>query len=775
MPIDPSTDGAPVSVTPSVPSAPTTPPAATATPDLGGQQPPNLPAPTGPSVTAAPASVAAPTQGQPVAQQNPQQPQQPGQSGTVSKTPAVHPSVARAGILRNVAQALAGGPSYRTSVDPNTGQVTRTQVPLSKGDVAMALAFTALSGGLAGLGQRGPNAVGLAGAAGLAQGQQLAQQRQQSSQQQTEDAKADADSQYNALARKAQLLDINSRIATQTKSAERMDLENQQLGLQNMNAAVDTNAGLLSELQQQGGVSEDHVSQDALQAGIASAKYNATEAIALPDGIATINGKPEQTFSIIPNTALKTNLTQEQFDTYANANVPGFPKGTKLPSGGYPVSVFTLARANAQMLGVSMAKSELGQVADTLSASNDPASKELAKSIPNLDTVLSDKTNGPVLAQALGKLGKWTAYSDVHGMNLAESLHAMSQPTKADPRNPKQTVANPDQGAGTTIISALGNGDLQKGMAILQAYHDEVTPAPIKNIAEAQSIATDPTSSSREVTRAKAFLAADRAQKAGTAGAEAAARKPYERSAGTGTGTLNASALTPTEYGAIVDGIGTNTLDASQMLRYGKADQLKILADVKAKYPGFDSTQYHANLGLAKWATSGKGGDIIQSLNTLQDHAQDFAANVNALGNTDSSLLNKPVNVLRRNTGNTAIGPTLARMLAVRTEYMNTLNGNHALSVEDKSDAAKLLNEDQSPSQWLAVMQQLTHTASIRGSETNARYKATFGRDMPNYRGGSQPQPGGSANVVPPGATPGRDGNGRVIGYRTSDGKVVKF
>ncbi len=777
MPFDSSDPQQPVvSNTPPVSSTPNTPPSAApataipapastpdsqhsqpsqAQPDLGGNgAPPQLPAPIAPNVQIAS--------------------EQPGQPGSVSNAP-VHPSVAKAGILRQVASALAGGPSYRTSVDPSTGQVTRTQVPLSKSDVAMALAFTALSGGLAGLGQRGPNAIGLAGAAGLAQGQQLAQQRQQSQQQQTEDAKADADSQYNALARKAQLLEINSRIATQTKSAERMDLENQALGLQNMNASVSTNADLLSELQQQGGVSEDHVSQQALQAGITSGKYNATEAIALPDGIATINGKPEQTFSIVPNTALKTNLTQQQFDTYANANVPGFPKGTKLPSGGYPVSVFTLARANAQMLGVSMAKSELSQVTDTLANSNDPASKELAKSIPNLDTVLSDKTNGPVLAQALGKLGKWTAYSDVHGMNLAESLTAASQPTKVDPRNPKQMIPNPDQGAATTIISALGNGDLQKGMAILQAYHDEVTPEPIKSVAEAQSIATDSTSSPREVARAQAFLAADRQQKAGTAGAEAAARKPYERSTGTGTGTLNASALTPTEYSAIIDGIGTNSLDASQMLRYGKADQLKILADVKARYPNFDGTQYSANLGLAKWATSGKGGDQVQALNTLHQHADDFSDNLTALGNTDSSLLNKPINALKRQTGNPAVVSTLGRLLAVRTEYLNVLNNNHALSVEDKANAEKLLGEDQSPSQWKAALDQITHTADLRGAETNARYKATFGRDMPNYRGGSQPQPGGSANVVPPGATPGRDGNGRVIGYRTSDGKVVKF
>lgn len=50
----------------------------------------------------------------------------------------------------------------------------------------------------------------------------------------------------------------------------------------------------------------------------------------------------------------------------------------------------------------------------------------------------------------------------------------------------------------------------------------------------------------------------------------------------------------------------TPCAQARRVLRYGKADQLKMmLANVKAKYPGFDATQYQANLGLAKRSTSG--------------------------------------------------------------------------------------------------------------------------------------------------------------------------
>ncbi len=772
--IDPQ-DGAPTVTNDAVSNTPNTPPptATTTTPDA--QQQPSA-ASSIPATSTQPQTLAGP--GGPLQLPPPSSPNvtpaQPG-SGRVSNAPAapVHPSVARAGVLYQVAQQLAGGPRYSTTIDPSTGATTRTAIPLSRGQIGMALALEAITGALSGLAQSGPAAEGKAGLAGLQQGQQIAQQRQQAQAKQDQQAQQDAENQYQALSRKAQLFEINSRTILNTKSAERADLENQQLGMQNMREGVAANSDLLSQAQELGAVTEDHVSQDALQAGIASGKYNAADSIALPDGIATIGGKPEQTFSIIPNTKLKANLTQQQYDAYANGNVTGFSKGTKIPPGGFPVSIFLLARANQQLQSINLMKGEFSSVENTLANSSDKGTQALAQSIPNINDLMADKTNGPVLANALSRFQKWTAYSDVHGLNLAESLRAMSMPTKPDPRNPKQMIPNPDAGAANTIAGAFGGGDPAKGWKVLQAFHDQVTPEPIKSVTEAQSIATDPTSNPREVARANAFLTLDRQQKSQTAGAEACAR---QGATGTGGGTLNANSLSPKEYGAIVDGIGTNTLDASQMLRYGKADQLKILADVKAKYPSFDATQYQANLGMQKWATSGKGGDQIQSLNTLHGHTADFLANMNALGNLDSSLLNTPINKLKSMTGDPNIVSLVGRMLAPRTEYMNLLNGNHALHDADKEDATKLLNENMSPSQMAAAMQQINTTADIRGSETNARYRATFGKDMPNYHPTAaelqarQSQP----RTVPAGATPGRDSNGNIIGYRLN-GQVVRF
>ena len=84
--------------------------------------------------------------------------------------PAAHPSVQRASIINSIGEALAGGPRYTTAIDPSTGVVTRTKVPLSRSDIGMAIAMETLSGALSGLSvPNGPGNLGRAAGAGYAQ------------------------------------------------------------------------------------------------------------------------------------------------------------------------------------------------------------------------------------------------------------------------------------------------------------------------------------------------------------------------------------------------------------------------------------------------------------------------------------------------------------------------------------------------------------------------------------------------------------------------------
>lgn len=138
---------------------------------------------------------------------------------------------------------------------------------------------------------------------------------------------------------------------------------------------------------------------------------------------------------------------------------------------------------------------------------------------------------------------------------------------------------------------------------------------------------------------------------------------------------------------------------------------------------------------------------------------------------------------------------------------MTFLQNNHALTESDKKASETIMSDDSTPAQVEAALKQMAKTAFIRLDSLNARYKRTMHSDFPdllsddsktaagilglgNY--GAKYQTGGSvtggaggvvagktgqppSRVVPAGAIAGRDKDGNIIGYKTSDGKVVTF
>jgi|GEM_PF-6949845 len=458
-----------------------------------------------------------PQQQAPAPQQNvvaQPQPAQPGDSATVTNAP--HPAVEKASLFHNIAEALTGGPRYAERIDVNTGETKRERIPLSSRDIGMALAMEAITGAVSGLAQRGPGAEGRAAAAGF---DTVAQQQRQAQQDQQQQAQQDANNQTQALTRKAAAFESAQRAVLNTAQAERW-------GVDSLKDAVTVNAPLLATYKDEGSVSESNVNQDDLMAGMKSGKYDPTAQIAVPDGFTNINGKYEQTFSIVNNPSAKIPLTSEQAKTFADAGVPGWQafKASKVPDG-YLIPGTMLANANAQLQAINLMKQDVSQVADAFAQSSDKATQQLAKEVPNFSDLLNDKDNGPAFRSALMKMQKYVTHSDQHGMNLYQSLQQMAQPSKPDPRNPKQSIPNPDANAPQTIAGAFGNGDPNKGWALLKTYSQLVTPQPIKNADEAVSIATDLTSSPAAVRRANAFLAKDTANNAAVVRAGAEARE----------------------------------------------------------------------------------------------------------------------------------------------------------------------------------------------------------------------------------------------------------
>jgi hypothetical protein len=556
---------------------------------------------------------------------SPQTPQANDPTGTVSNAPApVHPSVQRASVLRQVATALAGGPRYTETIDPQSGATVRTQVPLSGRDIGMAIALEALSGSIAGLAQRGPGAEGRATAAGF---QQVSEQQQQAQKAQQDAAQQQYQNETQSLVRRANAYEANSRTVLNTAQAERY-------GVDSLKDAVSQNAQLLSDYQDQNVVTEAHVSQDDLSAGLASKKYDPTMQIAVPDGWTNINGKYEQTFSIVANPAAKVPLTSAQAKAYADAGVPGFAsfKTGNVPNG-VMVPGYMLAQANQRVQAINMMKSDFSAVSDALARSGDKDNQQLAKSIPNIQSLLNDKDNGPVLNNALGKFQKYVSHSDMHGMDLFESLQQMAAPSKPDPNNPKNFIPNPDSRSAQIIAGAFGGGDPQKGWDILRAYHDEVAPDAITNENQAMAVLADPGSSSKAKVQASKFLhisaqqkQADRKQGSESGASLAGNPALINSNPAGGVNTAYLQSL-PTAQQQLVKAIAEGRTEAPNT----RTKQGQELADMVTAYaPDYDGTRFHTYSALQKDFVSGKSSQGLQALNTALGHLGVIYDNANA-------------------------------------------------------------------------------------------------------------------------------------------------
>jgi hypothetical protein len=68
--------------------------------------------------------------------------------------------------------------------------------------------------------------------------------------------------------------------------------------------------------------------------------------------------------------------------------------------------------------------------------------------------------------------------------------------------------------------------------------------------------------------------------------------------------------------------------------------------------------------------------------------------------------------------------------------------------------------------QFLGALSSINDVAGRYADEDQLRTVADYRKSV-----ATPPNP----RVVPPGATPGRDTNGNIIGYRTADGQVIRF
>ncbi len=449
------------------------------------------------------------------AQAQPQPTQQNPQTDIVSNAPAQddysnHPAVKKASLLYRSAEALTGGPRYSVSID-DQGNRIKTPVPVGPRQIGLALALEAIQGSLTGLAAgkgRGP------GAAGAAAMNQQITQRQQADERQNEQAQQDFSNRASTLARKAQTAEVNSRTLLNTSEAEKYgaDAIDSLVAINRASGVLDPDSGSFDN-------DGKPMTQAEMMAAMQSGKLNSTDKLGPIAGRTLItdkngNSRWEALHLIVRDPNSTIHLSQEQFDKYAEAGIPGYPKGAKIGDAGVDVKISTLQRANEIMGARVLSDYRLKDMKDVLSGT------------PYADRVPSKiDFSAPGVENAMKIFQRYVSHSNQHGMDLLESISAMS----ADKRDPRTGAMqpNPDSKFADTIAGAFG------GWPVLQALHNQIAAdkktatdfAIIDSEAKANAVIATPNKFTKDqINSAKNFLTLSEQQGAKKAAQEARSR-----------------------------------------------------------------------------------------------------------------------------------------------------------------------------------------------------------------------------------------------------------
>lgn len=294
----------------------------------------------------------------------------------------VHPLVQKADILRQTAQALAGGQRYTESVDVNTGQMKRTPVAMSKGDIGMAIALEAISGALGGLSVApGPGNLGRAAGAGA---QTVMGQEQQVQQQQ--DAQANAD-----FARHAQVFETNLRLHQNAQTVGRQNLETNENYVAQFKPMADQiqkdHPEIVKGLVNESDLSKYHVTKDsAIPASVVKRLDPKT-------GEQVVNqyGEPQwdtQYLVIDPNFKADNLLSDDDRAEAAKFRLPGFADSDGKPSNlpqSLPMKLSMALSYKSKIASLRLAEGDINDYYKTLNAHQTGSATPLWGMFPDMD------------------------------------------------------------------------------------------------------------------------------------------------------------------------------------------------------------------------------------------------------------------------------------------------------------------------------------------------------------------------------------------------------
>ncbi len=445
-----------------------------------------------------------------------------------------HPAVKRASVMYDVAQALAGGPRYTETIDEN-GNRQFKPVPVSGKHLAMAIALEAIQGSMTGLAAGKGRGLGAAGSAAF--NQQMAQ-KQQAQQRQDQKSTEDFNNKAKTLANRASIAEINSRTILNTSEAEKYgaDAIDKLVDINRASGVLDVDPTLLDN---DGQPMTQQEMMDQIKAGKISTMDHLGPIVGRVEIISPDGSKHwEATHLVVRDPKTPVEVTQEQWDKFAAAHVPGFPAGMKIGQG-TQLKLSIVQRANEIMGAHSLTDYRLKEIRDVLDgtpwADKVPASIDFSK--PGAET-------------AVQRFQKYVSHSNAHGMDVYESLLAMG----ADKRDPKTGAMqlNPDSKYVDQVAQSFG------GWPVLQAVHNQLAAdkknatefSIIDSEAKANAVIAAPKKFTQEqIDSAKNFLTLTQQQGARKTAEEARARavaegKDVEQMLKTGINPISGEKLT---------------------------------------------------------------------------------------------------------------------------------------------------------------------------------------------------------------------------------------
>jgi hypothetical protein len=172
--------------------------------------------------------------------------------------------------------------------------------------------------------------------------------------------------------------------------------------------------------------------------------------------------------------------------------------------------------------------------------------------------------------------------------------------------------------------------------------------------------------------------------------------------------------------------IAAGRMAPSQVRTRAKGEWAKIMARADALHLAqtgqhLDVAQAEVNYQVYKKTierfSDGEGAQNIQSFDKFLGHALEASESVNGMRNSNVKLVNTPYNKLRELSGS-ATSPQLlsgiAKLETVRKEYETFLENNHALTVQDKEQGKKILDDNATPAQMQAALKAMAGISIVR-------------------------------------------------------------